>query len=105
MQITNIAQIESILVSNSRVILLATDCLCSTSRALVDKIEKLANKYPQYLYATVERKDVPAIAGRLMVLVAPIVMVFVDGKEVHRSDRYARMNELERILTIAGGDI
>jgi thioredoxin-like negative regulator of GroEL len=65
---------------------------------LVDKIKKLANKYPQYIYATVERKDVPAITGRLMVLVAPIVLVFVDGKEVYRADRYVRMNELERVL-------
>jgi len=97
-QITNIAELEFTLVSNSHIILLVTDCLCSTSRALVDKIEQLANKYPQYLYATVERKDVPGITGRLMVLVAPIVLVFVEGREVYRADRYVRMNELERAL-------
>lgn len=98
MQITSVAEFDSLLAAHTHVVVLVTDCFCSTSRALVDKIEKVAEKHPQCLYVTIERKDVPKITGRLLVFVAPIVLVFVNGQEVYRADRYVRMDELERVL-------
>lgn len=75
----------------------APDCgLCSI---MLNKIEAVAQRFDRLYAARVELLVVPEVAGEYLVATAPTVLLFADGKEVHRQGTFIDLQELERVLT------
>lgn len=62
------------------------------------KMVELTERYPKFQLVLAELKETPSIASLYMVLVASTLLVFVEGKEVYRGDRYLRFVEIEQII-------
>lgn len=98
MQVKSMEELEMNLNSNSHNLILITDCIWSTSNALVYKLMELVKETPGYQLLFLEKKDLPEVASRFMVLVAPMVLVIVEGREIFRGDRFVGMAELTHVM-------
>lgn len=92
-------ELDQKLAERSYNLILITDCFWSTSNALVYKLMELAKDFEDYQLFFLEKDKLPAVAGRFMVLVAPMVLVLVDGREVFRGDRFVSMDQLSHVMT------
>lgn len=86
------------LVSNAESFLLfvKTDN-CSVCEGLRPQVEEFEDDYkiPFYL---VNGANLPELAGELLLFTAPIVLIFHEGKEIHRFARFVRIDELRSRL-------
>jgi thioredoxin-like negative regulator of GroEL len=70
--------------------------------ALQPKVVRFLEDYPEVASAEVVLENVPAIAGELLVMSAPSVLIFCDGKELHRIMQYVSIYELKAIFDRLG---
>ena len=63
---------------------------CTVCGALQPKVVRFLEDYPEVASAEVVLENVPAIAGELLVMSAPSVLIFCDGKELHRIMKHSR---------------
>ncbi len=77
---------------------------CSVCEGLRPQVEAFENDYnlPFYLANAAE---VPELAGQLMLFTAPVVLLFRQGKEVHRFARFVPIEELRRRLDELEGSL
>lgn len=77
---------------------------CSVCEGLRPQVEAFDNDYnlPFYLANAAE---VPELAGQLMLFTAPVVLLFRQGKEVHRFARFVPIEELRRRLDELEGSL
>jgi thioredoxin-like negative regulator of GroEL len=66
---------------------------CSVCEGLKPQIEEFESDYTLPFYA-VNAAKVPELAGQLMLFTAPVVLLFNEGKEIHRFARFVRIDEL-----------
>ncbi|WP_422123214.1 thioredoxin family protein [Planococcus sp. X10-3] len=70
---------------------------CSVCEGLRPQVEEFESDYeiPFYL---VNGARLPELAGELLLFSAPIVLIFHEGKEIHRFVRFVRIDELRSRL-------
>jgi thiol-disulfide isomerase/thioredoxin len=72
---------------------------CSVCHAILPKLRTLLDKFPRIYLGHVNANDVEEIAGNLSIFTAPTLLLFIDGKEFLREDRFVRFADLEEKLT------
>ncbi|SEB18167.1 Thioredoxin [Thalassobacillus cyri] len=72
---------------------------CSVCHSLLPQIEEVVKKYPELDAYQLEADDVPAVAGEYTIFTVPVVIIFVDGKEVDRKARFVPIEELDHQLS------
>ena len=75
---------------------------CTVCGALQPKVVRFLEDYPEVASAEVVLENVPAIAGELLVMSAPSVLIFCDGKELHRIMQYVSIYERKAIFDRLG---
>ena len=70
---------------------------CSVCEGLRPQVEAFENDYKLPFYL-VNAAQVPELAGQLMLFTAPVVLLFRQGKEIHRFARFVPIEELRRRL-------
>lgn len=74
---------------------------CSVCHGLQPQIETILAKYPQIHTRTIDASKVTEVAGRFSVFTAPVLLLFVDGKEYLREARIVQTeafdNKISRI--------
>jgi len=70
---------------------------CSVCEGLRPQVEAFENDY-NLPFCLVNAAQVPELAGQLMLFTAPVVLLFRQGKEVHRFARFVPIDELRRRL-------
>lgn len=71
---------------------------CGVCDVVLEKTEKLLQKYPHVKSVAVSIEKTPAIAGEFLVFTAPTILLFLRGKEVLRQSRFVRFEQLEEAL-------
>lgn len=69
---------------------------CSVCHGLLPQIERIFEQYPKIATRTIDASEVQEIAGRLQIFTAPVLILFVEGKEYLREARIiqtAKLNE------------
>lgn len=97
--VNDIYRLKEVVENNelSLIYIKALDCgLCSI---MFDKIDALCRRFDRLATACVELHVVPHVAGEFLVATAPTVLLFANGKEVHRQGTFINMQELEHVLT------
>lgn len=69
---------------------------CSVCESLFPQIEPIMLKHPEIRSARVDVSDVPEIAGALSIFTAPVLLLFLDGKEMHREARIVPIERFRR---------
>lgn len=70
---------------------------CSVCHAVKPRVEKMFNKTNLPMFA-LDAFEAPEVAGTFQVMTAPAVLVFYQGKEVHRQARFIDFKSLETLI-------
>lgn len=70
---------------------------CSVCEGLLPQIEAFEGEYELPFYK-VNATDLPELAGQLMLFTAPVVLIFHEGKEIHRWARFVPLADLRKKL-------
>ncbi|MBD3919773.1 thioredoxin family protein [Paenibacillus sp. PR3] len=68
---------------------------CSVCHALQPQVQKLMTKYPQIQLGTIDAQEVPAVSGSFSVFTAPVLLLYVEGKEYIREARIVHLDLLD----------
>lgn len=68
---------------------------CSVCHALLPQVRKLLTKYPDIRLGTINAQEVPAVAGSFSVFTAPVLLLYVEGKEYIREARIVHLDLLD----------
>jgi len=96
--VNSIQEIKEAISENDYVLLFIGDSACSTSRALDNKIEDFGEKHSKVKVLFTLLAALPTLASEYMVFVAPLVILFVEGKEVYREGRFVEFAKLEKYI-------
>ncbi|MFD2751521.1 thioredoxin family protein [Virgibacillus siamensis] len=68
---------------------------CSVCHGLKPQVQELMEKYPKIAMGSVNAQEVTEIAGMYSIFTAPVLLLFVDGKEFLREARIVHLDLLE----------
>ncbi|MCA1056107.1 thioredoxin family protein [Rossellomorea aquimaris] len=68
---------------------------CSVCHALLPQVEGVLEKYPIIVAVHADADEIPGIAGEFSIFTVPVVIVFIEGKEMMRKARFVPIDELE----------
>lgn len=69
---------------------------CSVCLSLQPQIERILTAYPLIQARTIDASKVTEIAGKLNVFTAPVLLLFVEGKEYIRQARIVHTDAFEQ---------
>lgn len=70
---------------------------CSVCHAVKPRVEKLFDETGLLMLA-LDAFEAPEVAGTFQVMTAPAILVFYQGKEVHRQARFIDFKSLETLI-------
>lgn len=71
---------------------------CGVCDDVFEKTEELLKQYPQVNAVLVSADESPGVAGEFLVFTAPTILLFAEGREVHRQARFVLFGKLEEAL-------
>lgn len=94
-QIHVMEEIDSFISEHTAVFLYISQPDCSVCHALLPKVEHMLTRYPNIKSAHIDATEIPQVAEKFMVFTVPVLLFFLEGKEVLRRARIVSMDELE----------
>lgn len=71
---------------------------CSVCHAVLPQIKPIVENYPEIKSMQADIETIPEISGEYTVFTVPVVLLFVNGKEVMRFARFIEKNKLKEQL-------
>lgn len=104
--LTSISDIEHTIANNTLCLFYIKAPDCGVCNVMLDKVEKLADQYPQLASFYTDIMEEPLIAGRFLVYSGPTILLLMEGKEVYRGVQFIDLEDLEfninRFLELSG---
>ncbi|GGF70369.1 thioredoxin-like protein YdfQ [Paenibacillus albidus] len=97
-ELTAIREIEDFLQQHELSFLYISKPDCSTCHALLPKLKELLSHYPLIRLGHIDASTVEEVAGKFLILSAPVMLLIIEQKEYLREDRFVRFEELKRKL-------
>src|SRR5690625_4419872 len=88
-------EVDKLLQDNQLTFLYVTQPNCSVCQGLEPQLIPLLDKYTAILSRRIDVSVIPEIAGKFSIFTAPVVLLFVDGKEYIRKARFVPIAELD----------
>lgn len=95
-ELFSIEEIEHFVNNHHLAFLYISKTHCSVCHALLPKVQKIMEKFPKIQMAFVNVDNVPNIAGHLSIFTAPVLILYVDGKEVLREARFVHVEQFKK---------
>lgn len=70
---------------------------CSVCHAVKPRVEKMFENHNLPMYS-LDAFEYQEVAGKFQVMTAPAILVFYQGKEVHRQARFINFQQLETLI-------
>lgn len=86
--------VEQFIVSKPLTFLFILMPNCSVCHGLEPQIKNILDNYPKIDARKIDASDVQEVAGRFNVFTAPVLLLFVDGKEYLREARIVQTAKL-----------
>ena len=96
--LTNIKDIEQAMSDNRLCLFFVKAPDCGVCNVMLDKIQRLADKFPSVSSFYTDIREEPLIAGRFLVFSGPTVLLLMEGNEVYRGSGFINLQELEQII-------
>lgn len=93
--LTSVSNTERFIDENRFAFLYITMPNCSVCHGLQPQIEAMLATYPSIQARTIDASEVTEIAGKFNVFTAPVLLLFVQGKEYIREARIVHTDALE----------
>lgn len=97
-RIKNYNQVKTVISENTSVIIAKTQG-CNVCMPVTQRLIEMMNDYPTIPLFEVYIEDVPEFRGQHLVFTVPTIIVFFDGKEVHRESRFINWDQLDSLLS------
>ncbi|MCD5002556.1 thioredoxin family protein [Enterococcus saccharolyticus] len=95
MQSTTFTQFQNELTMHPIVLLYISTPTCSVCHAIKPKIEHALTDLPMFV---LDAHVYPEVASAYQALTAPVVLLFFEGKEVHRQARFIDIPKLVKFV-------
>ncbi|PFA68420.1 thiol reductase thioredoxin [Bacillus sp. AFS015802] len=86
--------IHAVLKSEKLVLLYISRPDCSVCHALLPQVKGVLEKFKSVISIHADAEEIPEIAGEFSIFTVPVIIVFVDGKEMFRKARFVPIDEL-----------
>ena len=86
-------------ISNDKAVIIAKTQGCNVCLPVTLRLIEMMASYPTIPLYEVYIEDVPEFRGQHLVFTVPTIIVFYDGKEIHRESRFIDWDKLESLLT------
>lgn len=93
--LTSLEDVNNFIDENQLSFLYFTTPNCSVCHGLQPQIEEMLAKYPKINARHIDASLVPEAAGQLSVFTAPVLLLFVEGKEYIREARIVQTQKLD----------
>ncbi|OME91949.1 MULTISPECIES: thioredoxin family protein [Paenibacillus] len=97
-ELTSIDAIERFIDNHTFSFLYVSRQDCSVCHAILPKLRELLDWFPRISLGHIQGEAVGEIASRYLIFTAPALLLFVEGKELLREDRFVQFGALERKL-------
>lgn len=95
---TELSQIKAEIERHTVCLLFIKMANCDVCDVTYEKTIKLLDNYQQVHRIAASIEQIPSLAGEYLVLTAPTILLFFDGKEVFRQSRFVLFGEFEQVL-------
>jgi thiol-disulfide isomerase/thioredoxin len=72
---------------------------CSVCHALLPQVEEVLKDFKSVRSIRADAEEIPEMAGEFSIFTVPVIIVFVDGKEMFRKARFVPIDELHSQIT------
>ncbi len=101
--LSSLEEVNNFISENQLAFLYFTTPNCSVCHGLQPQIEEMMKQYPEINARHIDASLVPEAAGQFSVFTAPVLLLFVEGKEYLREARIVQTqklnDDLNRIYT------
>ncbi|UTR08933.1 thioredoxin family protein [Evansella sp. LMS18] len=94
----SVEEIRSIVKAEEKVLLLIKTSNCTVCTAVEQQLNEFLHERIGLKAIKINIKDDQKVSGEYMVLTAPAVILFFQGKEIWRGARFISFSELEQVL-------
>lgn len=94
--LTSIEETEQFITQHDLTFLYITMPNCSVCQGLQPQIEQMLAAYPKIKARTIDASEVTEIAGKYNIFTAPVLLLFVQGKEYIREARIVHTEVLKQ---------
>lgn len=94
-ELTSIQDIDTFIENNKLAFLFISQPNCSVCHGLLPQVQQLMETYTGIRLGYINASDVEEVAGRFSVFTAPVLLLFVNGKEYIREARIVHMQLLD----------
>ncbi|WP_244535093.1 thioredoxin family protein [Gracilibacillus kekensis] len=92
------SELDHIIESNQLSFLYIAKNNCSVCHSLFPQIEEIMEHYPTIVPGYVLIDELPGIAGRFSIFSAPVLILFIEGKEYLREARIVHLDQFQEKL-------
>lgn len=92
-KIKHYEEIKKLIKENQMIMFYASNDLCSVCQEIRPKIENIANDLNLPVF-DIDITENPMARGQMTLFMAPVVMLYYEGREVHREGRFLDFEEL-----------
>ncbi|UOQ86444.1 thioredoxin family protein [Gracilibacillus salinarum] len=71
---------------------------CSVCHSLLPQLEPIMERYPRIVSRQVIVDEIPALASKFSIFTAPVLLLFVNGKEYLREARFVHLDQFQSKL-------
>ncbi|KHL97167.1 thioredoxin [Paenibacillus sp. IHB B 3415] len=97
-ELTTLREIENFLKDYELSFLYISKPDCSICHALLPKLKELLSHYPLIRLGHIDASKVEEVAGKFLILSAPMMLLLIEQKEYLREDRFVRLSLLKEKL-------
>jgi thiol-disulfide isomerase/thioredoxin len=94
-ELFSIEEVEQFVNNHRLAFLYISKTNCSVCHALLPKVKEVMAEFPKIQMAFITVDNVPNIAGHLSIFTAPVLILYVDGKEVLREARFVHVEQFK----------
>ena len=93
-KVHSLEAIKAKLVAENLVLLYISRPNCSVCHALLPQVEGVLEDFKSVISIHADAEEIPEMAGEFSIFTVPVIIVFVDGKEMFRKARFVPIDEL-----------
>ncbi|KIL53057.1 thioredoxin family protein [Jeotgalibacillus campisalis] len=97
-ELTSLQEAEAAIERDTILLLYLSKENCSVCHSLLPKVQEVMAAFPRIHFYHADVEQIKEMAGRFSIFTVPVLLLFVEGKEMLREARFVRINDLEEKL-------
>lgn len=96
--LSSVSEIEHFIKDNEFCLLYFSKQNCSVCHGLLPQVQSILERYPQIKFGHIDTDEVQQVASMFSIFTVPVILCFIEGKEVIREARIVHLDIFEEKL-------